>query len=253
LGEYDNSYYERARRPGRSSTLAAIVAKLDIILLSRRLSAGGRRGRLLEIGFGDGSFLQAMAARGWEAQGIDISAAAVSAARARPGVAVEQGDLLKKAYNPESFDLVVMRHVLEHVRDPEATLDEVRRILKPGGAVCVVVPNIESVEAKIGREHWFHLDPDYHLHNFSPETLGAALDLAGFRDIKLNQMLVEYRQTLTYSIMGRAGLDPRLPDGARSRAYEQVLFYALLPVGVLLSFALSLAGRGGTVQATARK
>ncbi len=253
MNEYDKYYFERAQRPGVGGALGAWVARLDVTLLSRRLSSGGRGGKLLEIGFGDGSFLEAMAARGWDAHGIDTAGAAVAAAGERPSIVVERGDILDKAYEGESFDLVVMRHVLEHVRDPQATLEEVWRTLKPGGEVCIIVPNIESIEAKIGKEQWFHLDPGYHLSHFSPGILRGALVQAGFRDVRLGQMHVEYRQTLTYSIMSRIGLEARGPEGGFVSGHRQCLFYAFLPVGIVLSFALSLAGRGGTLRATARK
>jgi 2-polyprenyl-3-methyl-5-hydroxy-6-metoxy-1,4-benzoquinol methylase len=253
LSEYDESYYRRARRTGLSAVLGRLAANLDVTLLARKLSSKGAGGRLLEIGFGDGSFLSAMADRGWEARGIDVSRAAADMAGGGAGIKVDQGDILEKPYEEEFFDMVVMRHVLEHMQDPSAVLDEVNRILKPGGLLCVIVPNVESVEANIGGANWFHLDREYHLSHFSPATLAWALQLAGFREIRLDQMLFEFRQTLTYSIMSRVGLEARPGRGETVPLWRKALLYTLLPFGVPLSFAFSLIGRGGTVRATAWK
>ena len=253
MNEYDESYYERARRAGVAGVIAGLVGKLDRELLALRLSSKNRTGRLLEIGFGDGSFLETMAKKGWEACGIDISEAAVALASDRPGIKVEWGDILERAYDSETFDLVVLRNVLEHMKDPAAVLDEVRRIMKTGGELCIIVPNIESIEARIGGENWFHRDPEYHLSHFSPATLTEALILAGFRDVRLSQMGIDYRQTLTYGIMSKIGLEVRPGEDLPFSRGQSILLYALLPFGVLLSFFFSLLGRGGTMQALARK
>lgn len=253
MSEYDEPYYERAQRSGIAGAVAGLVASIDVMLMARNLSSKGRGGRLLEIGLGDGSFLSAMAKRGWDAWGIDISEAAVAMARARVGIKVDLGDILEKPYEDDFFDMVVMRHVLEHLKDPAAALSEVHRILKPDGELCVVVPNIESIEAKIGGESWFHLDPEYHLSHFSSTTLTEALTLAGFRDIRLSQMLLGYRQTLTYAIMSRIGLEARPGECSPLPLWRRILLYVMLPFGVLLSFAFSLVRRGGTMQAIARK
>lgn len=97
---------------------------------------------------------------------------------------------------------------------------------------------------------WFHLDPTDHKTHYSPQTIKNALLDAGFRDIKINHLSIDYRQTLTYSIMSGIGLDPVAKDATASR---RAILIALLPFGIVLSFTCSLARMGGTIEVMARK
>ena len=61
-----------------------------------------------------------------------------------------------------------MSHTLEHVDDPTAVLAEVRRVVRPGGRIVIVVPNVRSLTSRILREHWLGIDTPRHLVNLSP-------------------------------------------------------------------------------------
>src|ERR1039458_5907464 len=110
---------------------------LDIPL---RYLAVPEKGRMLDVGCGDGSVLKLAQELGWNAEGVDFDAQAVNTAR-RKGLSVRLGGLAKQRYPDESFDLVLMSHVIEHVHDPLATLREVRRVLRVGGTLAVTTPN----------------------------------------------------------------------------------------------------------------
>ena len=137
-------------------------------------------GRLLDVGCGAGKSLQAMADLGWDATGVDVSAAAVEACRER-GLNVIHSDLAGAAFPEASFDVVTMRHSLEHTHDPLATLREARRVLGPDGELIVELPNIASLPAKAFGEYWFGLEPPRHLCHFSARTLARALAEAGLK------------------------------------------------------------------------
>jgi SAM-dependent methyltransferase len=64
-----------------------------------------------------------------------------------------------------------MGHVLEHVPDPRALLAECRRIIKPGGRLVSITPNVSSWGHQIFGPHWLGLDPPRHLHLFTPASL----------------------------------------------------------------------------------
>lgn len=248
--EYDERYYSRGMDSGALGSCAARIAAVTQV---RHINARVRPGKMLEIGCGDGSFLEAMAGKGWDALGLDISETAVRMARSRRDIRVEAGELGECALADSTFDLVVMRHVLEHIPDPVETLKEIRRVLLPGGLLYMTVPNIASIESRIAGDSWFHLDPPYHLTHFSPASITEALVSAGFREIRVNHMTHEYRQTLTYGILSRTGLEGLRADGGRAPLLRRLVLYSILPLGVILSYACSLAGRGGTIQVTAWK
>jgi hypothetical protein len=64
---------------------------------------------------------------------------------------------------------------------PHESIDEIHRLLKPGGWLLIAIPNIESLSARIFREHWYHLCPPVHAFNYSGKTLGRMLSMHGFR------------------------------------------------------------------------
>ena len=137
-------------------------------------------GRMLDVGCGSGTLLQRMRIAGWEVEGVDFDEKAIDRAWREYGVAVRHGDLRAACYPDGSFDAVTMNHFIEHVHDPIAVLTESRRILRPGGQLVVVTPNIAGWgHARFGR-NWRGLEPPRHLHLFSPKTLAQTALRAGF-------------------------------------------------------------------------
>jgi 2-polyprenyl-3-methyl-5-hydroxy-6-metoxy-1,4-benzoquinol methylase len=141
-------------------------------------------GRLLDVGCGSGDYLTLMKSLGWEVEGVEFDPAAVAAAR-KTGLSVRCGSLEEQAYPSESFDAIMMHHVIEHVPDPVASLKECARILKPGGEVLLFTPNSSSLTHSLFRECWRGLETPRHLHIFSPASAARALKLAGMDDVML--------------------------------------------------------------------
>jgi SAM-dependent methyltransferase len=148
-------------------------AKLDLI---QRTTKGQR---LLDVGSGEGLFLRLAAESGFSAVGCDYSLRSTYA----PSVEVVQGTLDHPAGLPfpdQSFDIVTMWAVIEHMRDPAAALQEIRRVLKPGGYLFCDTPLCGQAAETLaaGRSHWFC--PPEHLHVFSARGLLIAHEHAGF-------------------------------------------------------------------------
>lgn len=135
--------------------------------------------RLLDIGFGDGRFLLRMQELGWQCQGVDFDAQAVSSASSR-GLTVRQGDLRSQRYPSDDFDAITMSHSIEHIHEPLELLQECYRILKPGGRLVVVTPNSRSWGHRHFGEAWLGLDPPRHLILFNPQNLRASIEGTGF-------------------------------------------------------------------------
>lgn len=141
-------------------------------------------GRVLDIGCGNGEFLEAFVKRGWRAVGVEPGADYAANARAR-GIDVVQA-LLTEAVARElgTFDVVVLAHVLEHLPEPEQMVQLIRELLVPGGIFYCEVPNdfnpfqLAAQEAQNLPAWWIAL-PD-HLNYFSIESLGSFLGASGF-------------------------------------------------------------------------
>jgi 2-polyprenyl-3-methyl-5-hydroxy-6-metoxy-1,4-benzoquinol methylase len=142
-------------------------------------------GRLLEVGCGRGQYLERLKAAGWNCVGIDFDAEAVAHAAAR-GLDVRVGDLAAQRFADASFDTVLLSHVIEHLPDPHAVLRECRRILKPGGRVVLLTPNVRSLGHRAAGRHWIGLEPPRHLFVFSPSSLARVLVDCGFDDVAVD-------------------------------------------------------------------
>lgn len=146
-------------------------------------------GRLLEVGCGGGAMLELMARLGWDAEGVDFDEKAVDVARSR-GLRVRAGSLEQQGYPDNHFDAVTTSHLIEHVPDPRALLLEVRRILKPGGKLVIVTPNVRSWGHALFGRRWRGLEPPRHLHIFNRYALGA---LARECDLQIDQLRTTIR------------------------------------------------------------
>jgi 2-polyprenyl-3-methyl-5-hydroxy-6-metoxy-1,4-benzoquinol methylase len=145
-------------------------------------------GRLLDFGCGAGTFLKTMADQGWQVTGLDAAVGAVQHVREQHGLTALVGTLPHAELRPSSFDVVTMWHSLEHVHHPLAILREAHRLLIPGGKIIVATPNIESMPFRVFGRSWFGLDLPRHLTHFTPRTLSAMLQAAGFRPDPVRQM-----------------------------------------------------------------
>ncbi len=136
--------------------------------------------RLVEVGAHVGLFLAVAQERGWDAVGVEPSRWAVETGRRRYGVDLHVGDLQSLHLPDASVDAVATWDVLEHFSDPLAELREMRRILKPGGVLALTTINIASPHARLVRGRWPWL-MRMHLFYFTPQTLRAMIEKAGFR------------------------------------------------------------------------
>jgi 2-polyprenyl-3-methyl-5-hydroxy-6-metoxy-1,4-benzoquinol methylase len=142
-----------------------------------------KEGRLLEVGCGNGRFLDRLRRAGWNCVGVDFDQEAARTAR-RLGLDVRVGDLAAQDFADASFDALVMSHVIEHVPDPRAVLAECRRVLRPGGRIVLLTPNVRSLGHRVAGRHWIGLDPPRHLFVYTAAALGRLLDGAGFTAIE---------------------------------------------------------------------
>jgi SAM-dependent methyltransferase len=148
------------------------------------VEAAGPFGRVLDLGCGDGTFLARIRAAGWRGplHGVEPGTEAIRAARGR-GIAVEQASV--ETFEPrERFDLVVLRHVIEHVREPRVLLERVGAMLAPGGLAYVATPDERALSARAFGRYWHGYDPPRHLWVFRPEPLRRLHDRVGLEVVE---------------------------------------------------------------------
>jgi len=168
-----------------------------------RQLAGMRIGRALEIGCGAGDLLVQMKEIGWQTVGIDFDPAAIAAANQR-GLDVRVGDLDAQAFPDESFDVVLMNHVLEHLPEPQYSMREIRRILRPGGRLIAVTPNFDSWGSSHFGKNWRGLEPPRHLHLFNRQSATLLAQIAGFTVVNVQISVRSSIQVLKESLTLRS-------------------------------------------------
>jgi len=145
-------------------------------------------GRLLEIGCGSGACLARMRRLGWEVQGVEPDTFAASIGRDTYGLDLYAGTLQQAGFPAESFDVITMNHVIEHVHDPLALLAECRRILRPGGRLVLTTPNTDSWGHKVFGRHWRGLEPPRHFMIFSLQNLEQCTKRSHFDTLALRSI-----------------------------------------------------------------
>jgi SAM-dependent methyltransferase len=145
----------------------------------------GERGRLLDVGCSIGLFLDLARERGWDGLGLELAPRALAYARETYGLEVLDVPLEDAGFEPESFDAVGLLSVLEHANEPRRMLSDCARVLRPGGAIAIVVPNVESLACRVLHEQARTFDGRNHLIYFSPSTLADILRRSGFEPSRI--------------------------------------------------------------------
>ncbi len=261
---YPADYWWNARRSGGLKKLESVYRKLalrDHIAFITK-AAGNRGVDVLDVGCGSGTLLGLLKHRGFRATGLDFSAEAAAIAKAENGVDVAVGSLEEAHFPAESFDVVTLFHVMEHVTNPRLVLAEVSRVLKPNGVAILQVPNIESWQFKIFGARWYGLDIPRHVIDYSRNSMLKLLADSGFVVNRIRHFnLRDNSPALVSSVF--PSLDPvsrsvrhrkRNNDESRPVEWFRHLTYLLLvtcayPV-VLLESAF---GCGATIMIEAKK
>jgi SAM-dependent methyltransferase len=152
--------------------------------ITSEFSSYRRHNRLLDIGCGAGNLLQAARKNGWNAQGLDVSAGAVKHVRDL-GFEVFEGELQNASFPSQHFDVVTAAELLEHLVDPRPLLQEVARILRPGGLFWTTTPHARGLSGRVLGLKWRCVWPPEHLQLFSIRGLTKLLRDAGFRQLRM--------------------------------------------------------------------
>jgi 2-polyprenyl-3-methyl-5-hydroxy-6-metoxy-1,4-benzoquinol methylase len=204
------------------------------------------RGRILDVGCGDARFLLALDSMRWERTGIDFAGERLRVMSGRfPELRLIRGGLELEALESAGYDAVTLWHVLEHLPDPRQALRRAVELLSPGGWIFISLPNVDSLQAALFRNHWYCFDDvPRHLHHFSPPSLERLLGEAGLR---LHRRVFFSRRVSFHS------LKHSLVHWSEARCGNRAPYYLLKPF--LYGFVLSevLTRRHGIFTIIARK
>ncbi len=211
-----------------------------------RLLRDAPAGRVVDVGCGRGDLAGLLVRRGWEVTGIDPSAGACRAARAR-GVDARQGTLAAVELESSAYDAAIFRHSLEHTADLSGDLATVVRALTPGGLLLITVPNFACWQRRRFAGRWYHLDLPRHRIHLTPGGLSVALERAGavVESLTTSTSTVGLPATVQYRLAGRC----LFPSGLALRVASGLCVLSL-PVARILDHA---RGGGDQLHAVARR
>lgn len=193
------SYYQSADYISHTETKEGLINRMyhsvrKITMRSKqnwvKSSAGVKQGRLLDIGSGSGAFLHYMQQLGWEVTGLEPDAGARENARKLYNLDTLSTEALFQLPHAQ-FDCITMWHVLEHVHDLHPYLEQIRKLLKPGGALLIAVPNYTSTDARSYGSHWAAYDVPRHLYHFSPASMQILLQQHGLSIVQKHPMVFD--------------------------------------------------------------
>ena len=160
---------------GREKTFARGLKFIEKYALKNEKKPG----KILDIGTAGGSFLHVAKQAGWEVHGLELNKWLCNWAKEHYDLDIQSGTLFEQHYPDNTFDVITLWDVLEHVPDPSAILQECNRILKEGGVIALNVPDSASWMAKILQSKWVFL-LSVHLYYFTPSTMKKILEKNNF-------------------------------------------------------------------------
>lgn len=179
--EYFLNEYLPLHQSNLEASCAERRAHLEMI---RHFAKLPERPRLLDVGCALGLMLEVATAQGWEAAGVEPSDFAARYAAERSGCTVYPGMLQEAGFASQSFDVVTLMDVIEHVVRPRELLIEIHRVLRPGGVLFSVTPNFGSFFVHLYGREAYGVGPSEHINCFEASTLRKLILNAGFSRMK---------------------------------------------------------------------
>jgi 2-polyprenyl-3-methyl-5-hydroxy-6-metoxy-1,4-benzoquinol methylase len=233
MGKAYTNYYTHAEVPSQRKGLTRVLRKCASVLFSVADPVRGERqslsvmcldkvkpGKVLDVGCGNGVRLAKLRSLGWDVYGQDVDPVAIAYARETFGLEAYLGRLEDGPFAEESFDCITLHHVIEHAHDPVALLKECRSLLKVGGLLVIVTPNVSSFACRHFGPFWRGLEPPRHIHLFSPKTISMAVAKAGFRVSSSSTTVANAKTFGRASLLIRNG--GNLPLTIRSRVESEI-------------------------------
>lgn len=194
LSEYYKSEDYISHTDTKRNLLELVYHKVREISLKRKLklinSFQSESKSLLDIGCGTGDFLETALKDNWKITGIEPNESARQIANSKTNNAVFETEELVKL-KPNSFDVITLWHVLEHLPDLEMHVALFKTLLKPNGTLVIAVPNYKSYDAAFYKNFWAAYDVPRHLWHFSKRSISELFKKEQMQLVKTLPMIFD--------------------------------------------------------------
>lgn len=264
---YDQDYYGRGS--GKFLGPVEVIVRIFRYFRARAIRRLMPRGRVLDVGCGRGVMLKYLKSWGYRVDGVELDT--VAAARARHNLRQEIFHTLEEPVQslPQQYQAICFWHSLEHLPEPGKTLKTADRLLAPGGLLVISAPHMASLQSRLSRRSWLHLDLPRHLVHFDMNGLARFLQAKRYQLIRHQHFSQEYNVIDTlcylYAVLGFNHLYPfellrgvhRHRDCNENNVIRHVFGLSLLLVLVTAAFCVanssSLLKSGSSVTLFLRK
>ncbi|MCU7835957.1 MAG: class I SAM-dependent methyltransferase [gamma proteobacterium symbiont of Taylorina sp.] len=266
-----NSYYSQNYYGSDEQKFTAVIEKFTcyanhlrakkILALLKENNSGSNPIRILDIGCGRANLLLEFNKMGCECHGVERSA--FQRSEKYDGIHFYQNTF---HFEDNYFDAIIIWHVLEHLHTPFNILDDIERTLKPGKPLVIAVPNFSSLQARIFRSHWFHLDIPRHLFHFGNDNLLKTLKSRSFTiehltTLSLEQNIFGFIQSVFNAIyfLGKPNSFYQILKKHRIHSYpiKYTIWLAaaivLLPIAFLETMLTHISDKGASLIIIAKK
>lgn len=175
--------------------------------------------RLLDVGSSVGHFLSLAKGAGWAAVGLEVNERAANHAREIYGAKVFPQMLHELEFEEGSFQVCTLWGVIEHFKKPRSAMEQISKLLEPGGSLLIFCPNVNGALCRILREEATNFDGISHTGYFSPETFTYLAENCGFRVIEISTHKASVDTILNYLNYD----DPYLGDIKKENPFREIM------------------------------
>lgn len=210
--------------------------------------------RWLDIGFGAGTILNVAKNLKWNIVGLEVSKPAVEKAR-EMGFDVFHGTLEDAKYPDNYFDIITASEIIEHLNNPQPFLNEIVRILRPGGLFWATTPSAKGLSYRLLSVNWTTVSPPEHIQLFSKKAIARMLQKAGFSNMQLQthgtnpvEIINHYRSSPNgnYNSQNRVKSAYQLNESMERSSFKK-------KIKNILNHTLNLAEMGDSIKIRAEK
>lgn len=199
IGDYYKSEAYYSHQENKKGFIPKVYESVKAVNVKHKyqLATDGKSiGKMLDIGCGVGDFLHMAEQHGWQCTGVEPSDDAKAIAKTRIQGNIIDSLSLEELPN-ETFDVITMWHVLEHVDDIRWQVAQLQRLIKSDGRIVIALPNYRSYDATFYKEKWAAYDVPRHLNHFNKETMvkmfsANGLGLIGMDKLKWDAYYISY-------------------------------------------------------------
>ena len=191
IGEYYKSQEYYSHQENKKGFIPKLYESIKLINIKHKYkiaTKGVKVGKMLDIGCGVGDFLHRAEQNGWDCTGVEPSEEAKTIAQKRIKARIIPGNDLEKIPN-ETYDVITMWHVLEHVDDIKWQVAQLQRLIKKEGRIIIAVPNYKSYDAEFYKDKWAAYDVPRHLNHFNKETIVKIFKTNGLKLVASDKLV----------------------------------------------------------------